>query len=179
MDKVFDAVQKARLAEADWRRVHCPRLLPAGHTVHCWGVGGLRFPQLLLATRAACAPGYDVVLLDSGTNDLAVGCSAELLADRVLAVTDTLLDSYGVKRVVLMEVLPRTDRQGAEARRYHSLLSELLAACLHTHLHHHQGPVDNWPQYVADGVHLNAAGMAKYSKSLRRSIPKHSARRFI
>ena len=161
-------------------------LRPAGHTVHFWGVGGLRFPQLLRGMRVACAPGYDVVLLDFGTNDLAAGCSAELLVDQVLAVTDTLLESYGVKHVIIMEVFPRTDGRyrcppgfNVEARRYNLLLRERLAACPRTHLHHHKGLVDNWPQYVADGVHLNAAGMMKYTKSVRRAILKYSARRFM
>ena len=85
-----------------------------------------------------------------------------------------------------MEVFPRTDGRyrcppgfNVEARRYNLLLRERLAACPRTHLHHHKGLVDNWPQYVADGVHLNAAGMTKYNKSVRRAILKYSARRFM
>ena len=82
-------------------------LRPVGHLVQLVGLGGLQFPRLLRQLRAVCEPGYDLVLLDFGTNDLAAGCSAELLADRVVAVAEPMLASYGVKRVVVMEVFPR------------------------------------------------------------------------
>ena len=78
-------------------------------TVKLVGMGGLQLPHLLHCLESVCMPGYDLVLLDFGTNDLAAGCSAELLVDRVMAVADTLLASYGVKWVVVMEVFPRAN----------------------------------------------------------------------
>ena len=59
---------------------------------------------LLQHLRVVCELSYGLVLFDFGTNDLAACCSAELLADRVIVVAETLLDSYGVKRVVVMKV---------------------------------------------------------------------------
>ena len=161
-------------------------LRPVGHTVHFWGVGGLRFPGLLRFLRRACAPGYDVVVLDFGTNDLADGCSAELLVDQVMSVADTLVDCYGVRNVVVTEIFPRAEGRypcppgfNVEARHFNLLLHDRLATYPRVQLHHHQGMVDNFKQYLGDGVHLNGAGLTKYSKSLRRVIIKFSARRFF
>ena len=158
-------------------------LRPAGHLVRLVGLGGLQFPRLLRQLRAVCEPGYDLVLLDFGTNDLAAGCSAELLADRVMAVAETMLDSYGVKRVVVFEVFPRADGRyrcppefNAEARRFNILIRERLASSNQIHFHHHKGMVTNWQQYLVDGVHLNSLGMSKYSTSVRRAILRHSSR---
>ena len=133
--------------------------------------------------RAVCEPGYHLVLLDFGTNDLAAGCSAELLADRVIAVAETLLGTYGVKRVVVMEVFPRTHGRyrypptfNLEARRYNILIRDRLSSSPQIHFHHHQGLVANWQQYLVDGVHLTERGLAKYSTSVRRAILRHSSR---
>ena len=158
-------------------------LRPAGHVVKLVGMSCLRFPRLLRNLRAVCEPGYDLVLLDFGTNDLAAGCGAELLADRVIAVSETLLCSYGVKRVVVMEVFPHTHGRyrcppafNLEARRYNILIRDRLSSHPQIHFHHHQGLVANWQQYLVDGIHLNDRGMAKYSTSVRRAILRHSSR---
>ena len=158
-------------------------LRPAGHVVKLVGLRGLRFPRLLRNLRAVCEPGYHLVLLDFGTNDLAAGCSAELLADRVIAVAETLLGTYGVKRVVVMEVFPRTHGRyrypptfNLEARRYNILIRDRLSSSPQIHFHHHQGLVANWQQYLVDGVHLTERGLAKYSTSVRRAILRHSSR---
>ena len=129
------------------------------------GLGGLQFTRLLRQLRAVCEPGYDLVLLDFGTNDLAAGCSAELLADRVVAVAETMLAIYGVKRVVVLEVFPSAvglyrclPEFNSEARRSNILIRERLAFSNQIHCHHHKGMVTNWQQYLVDGVHLDGLG---------------------
>ena len=158
-------------------------LRPVGHVVKLVGMSGLRFSRLLRNLRAVCKPGYDLVLLDFGTNDLAACCGAELLADRVIAVSETLLCSYGVKRVAVMEVFPRTYGRyrcppafNLEARRYNILIRDRLSSHPQIHFHHHHGLVANWQQYLVDGIHLTYRGMAKYSTSVRRAILVHSSR---
>ena len=48
-------------------------LRPAGHVVKLVGMGGLQVLRQLRQLQAVCEPGYDLVLLDVGTNDLAAG----------------------------------------------------------------------------------------------------------
>ena len=155
-------------------------LRPAGHLVRLVGLGGLQFTRLLRQLRAVCEPGYDLVLLDFGTNDLAAGCSAELLADRVVAVAETMLAIYGVKRMVVLEVFPSAvglyrclPEFNSEARRSNILIRERLAFSNQIHCHHHKGMVTNWQQYLVDGVHLDGLGMSKYSASVRRTSSRY------
>ena len=48
--------------------------MPSGHIVTLCGIGGLTFPRLL--HKSVRAPGYQVVLLEFGSNDLVAGCKA-------------------------------------------------------------------------------------------------------
>ena len=82
-------------------------LLPTGHSVTLRGFSGLTYPGLLNKFKSVCAPGYQVVFLDFGTNDLAAGCAVELLVDMVWSVVETLHSCYGVRQVALMEFCPR------------------------------------------------------------------------
>ena len=72
-----------------------------GHTIVFRGVGGLKFAPLLRNLRNFCASGFDVVVFDFGTNDLAEGCAVDILVDRVGAVVDTLLASSTLNRFVV------------------------------------------------------------------------------
>ena len=47
------------------------------HAVTFFWTGGLQFAKLLRVLSHACSPGYDLVLLGFGTNDLADGCPVE------------------------------------------------------------------------------------------------------
>ena len=38
------------------------------------------------------------------------------------------------------------------------------------HFWHHKGLFQNWRQYICDGVHLNATGWGKYTKSVRKAL---------
>ena len=80
-------------------------LLPSGHRVRLRGFSGLTFtyPGLLKNLKSVCAPGYQVVLLAFGTNDLAAGCAVELLVDMVWSEVETPRSCYGVRQVALME----------------------------------------------------------------------------
>ena len=49
-------------------------LAAAGHNVYFFGRGGLQFSRLLQLLSQACAPIYDLVVLEFGTNDLGSGC---------------------------------------------------------------------------------------------------------
>ena len=49
-------------------------LLPTGHRVTLRGFSGLTYPGLLKQLKSVCAPGYQVVLLEFGTNDVAAAC---------------------------------------------------------------------------------------------------------
>ena len=158
-------------------------LLPSGHRVTLHGFSGLTYPGLLKNLKSVCAPGYQVVLLKFGTNDLAAGCAVELLVDMVWSVVETLRSCYGVRQVALMEknvlvlqdgtpVCPALTTQPG-----HTMTSyrERAVGVDGVHVCHHQGMVDNWREYLRDGCHYNAAGMKKYVKSMRRTILKYSS----
>ena len=157
-------------------------LLPTGHSVTLHGFSGLTYPGLLNKLKSVCAPGYQVVFLDFGTNDLAAGCAVELLVDMVWSVVETLRSCYGVRQVALMEMFPRAAGRypcvpgfNYAARSYNAKLRERAAGVAGVYVCHPQGMVDNWRQYLRDGCHYNAAGMKKYVKSLRRAILKYSS----
>ena len=161
-------------------------LAAAGHNVYFFGRGGLQFPRLLQLLSQACAPIYDLVVLEFGTNDLASGCPVELLVDRAIAVAQTLLEKYRVKQVVFVEICSRfagkypcSPSFNLEARQYNEALRRQVSTDRRIHVHHHHGMVDNWEQYLSDGVHFNQAGMTKYAKSLRRAILRYSSRHLI
>ena len=157
-----------------------------GHAVTFFGRGGLQFARLLRVLSHACSPGYDLVLLEFGTNDLADGCPVELLVDRAIAVAETLIEKYGVKQVVFMEVLSRTTGRyrcppnfNSEARRFNDALRLRVAGDRRMHVHHHRGMVANWEDNLEDGVHLNATGMLKYVNSVRRAVLRYSSRHLV
>ena len=157
-------------------------LLPTGHSVTLRSFSGLTYPGLLNKLKSVCAPGYQVVFIDFGTNDLAAGCAVELLVDMVWSVVETLRSCYGVRQMALMEMFPRAAGRypcvpgfNYAARSYNDKLRERAAGVAGVYLCHPQGMVDNWRQYLRDGCHYNAAGMKKYVKSLRRAILKYSS----
>ena len=79
----------------------------AGHSVKLYGLGGMTFPTLLRRLHSACSPGYDLTILDFGTNDIADGCDVDPLVDKAIAIAETLTTDYDVKQVVFMEIFPR------------------------------------------------------------------------
>ena len=106
-----------------------------------------------------------------GTTDLAEGCAVDILVDRVGAMVDTLLASYGVKQVVVLETSTRTaDHFNETVISYNNALLERVAEDSILHVHHHQGMVENFQQYLIDGVHFDATGMEKNAKSVCRAV---------
>ena len=161
-------------------------LCPTGHVVSYFGLGGMRFPAFLRNLYHACSAGYHFVVLDFSSNDLAMGCPAELLVDQVLAVAETLLSRYCVIQVVLCEILYRSVGRyplplafNDEAHAYNVALRARVEGSCQLHFLHHQGLVANWQQYLADGTHLNMAGMVRYVKSIRRAIIRYSSRHLM
>ena len=162
-------------------------LAMAGHSVKLYGLGGMTFPTLLQRLHSACSPGYDLAILDFGTNDIADGCDVDLLVDKAIAVAETLTTDYDVKQVVFMEIFPRkfgryrTPRLfNQNARAYNVRMRARVQDLPRIHVHHHQGMVANCNQYLHDdGVHMNSIGMGKYAKSVRRAILRYSSRHLI
>ena len=127
-------------------------LAAAATTCVSLGAGGLQFPSLLQLLSQACAPIYDLVLS--------------------LAVAQTLLEKYRVKQVVLVEIFSRFAAKypcspsfNLVAHQYNESLRRQVSTDrrmhVHHHHHHHHGMIDNWQQYLSDGVHFNRTGMSK------------------
>ncbi|XP_053388759.1 uncharacterized protein LOC128551858, partial [Mercenaria mercenaria] len=77
--------------------------------VNCYGFGGL---SLMQRSRLHCVDnkmkGTDLVILDIGSNDLADPLyEPEKFAKDLLSYAGLLIEGLGVKRVVVMQVLPR------------------------------------------------------------------------
>ena len=128
----------------------------------------------------------NMVKVSHALNHSATECSPDILVDMVMSVAETLVADYGVKQVIITEIFPRRSWKypcspnfNHDALLYNLALKQQLSMHEHIHTYHHQGLVDEWEQYLLDGLHLNAAGMTKYAKSMRRAILKYSSRNFI
>ena len=128
-----------------------------------------------------------VVFLDIGTNDLLSGYPIARLVERVLVAARILISFYHVKQVVIFRRLPNgryhcpVDFNDRVVSYNTSLKKRIDAACPRyartIQFYHHHGLVENWQQYLlADGVHLNELGLAKYYRSLRRAVIKYFLR---
>ena len=70
-------------------------LQPVGHSVHFRGISGLqfpmlirKFPRLIRKLPSLCEAGYDLVLLDFRPNNLAAGCSPDIMVDMTMSVAE-------------------------------------------------------------------------------------------
>ena len=128
-----------------------------------------------------CEAGYDMALLDFGSNDLSAGCypgryghvcgrntccqlrcqigDDQRFFKRERGNSHAFLISTMMLCFIILQVA----------------LKQQLSMHEHIHIYHHQGFVDEWEQYLLDGVHLNEAGMTTYAKSMRRAILKNSS----
>lgn len=128
----------------------------------------------------------EIVLIDIGTNDIdSQHVSPDVVAQQVFNIAKTLIYFYNVKRVILMEVLFRSESGDfrplhnknfvSDAHQYNNKIKILInsqpqrdsAPIVYLH---HRGLVQDWCNYLIDGVHLNPQGMLKYFNSIRRAI---------
>ena len=129
-----------------------------------------------------------VVLIDLGTNDIDSEINpSHLLANQLYTMANHMVRDLGVKQVAIMEVFFRT-QAGKYALRspefnthVHQFNNKAKILCKSVHkssrqIHfwHHSSLVDNWAQYIVDGVHFTKQGLLKYYKSIRSSIIQHS-----
>ena len=129
-----------------------------------------------------------VVLIDLGTNDIDSQINpSHLLAIQLYTMANHMVRDLGVKQVAIMEVFFRTQTGKFAPKlpefntRIHQFNNKTKIMCKSVHkssrqIHflHHSGLVDNWAQYIVDGVHLTKQGLLKYYKSFRSSIIQHS-----
>ena len=151
------------------------------------GLGGMTTAHLEQNTHLVGRMGPHVVFLDIGTNDFSSGYPIARLVERVLTAASIFISFYHVKQVVILEIFRRlpTGRyhcpfdSNDRVVSYNTLLKQIIDAAGPRYtrtiqFHHHQGLVENWQQYLlADGVHLNELGLAKYYRSLRRAVIKY------
>ena len=144
------------------------------------------FPQVRLIKPS-------LVFLDIGTNDLTV-MSPDQLFTQVHEVARELIQSCGVNRVVLLQVLPRTvhGRWGQpqpfqdKVARYNELIKtnvyqNKLAPMyaiprLAISFWFHKGFRQDIASLIVDGVHLNSTGLPLYIRSIKRAVLKFSPR---
>ena len=83
-------------------------LSSAGQSVTLIGQGRMTTAHLEQKIHYVGHLNANVVLIDIGLNDLALGYSFERLVRHVLAATSVLLSIYHVKQIVILEVLRRS-----------------------------------------------------------------------
>ena len=145
------------------------------HQVTMRGGGGLRICQLQQHFDFIRRMRPEVVLIDIGTNDLdSRRKPVQVLARELFQVAAIIRDRYNVKQVVICEVFYRTPvgRYASSNPEFNEGVHEFNQACKtyaassspvfrNIHFWHHTGLVENWQQYIADGVHLNQMGLFK------------------
>ena len=155
------------------------------HDVRFLGQSGAHVSDVMtLFQRREVDP--HLVFLDIGTNDLTnLYVSTHDLATQVFNLARQLIQHYGVEHVVIMEVLPRTTwgRHGAprsfsgRVRRFNDMIKALVCRfkmSLPVSFWFHKRIANDIDTFIADGVHLNSLGLARYTRSVRRAILKYS-----
>ena len=164
--------------------LNLPRI---SHNISLNGRGGAHFSDLIEMFNQTGVLQPDILVLDFGTNDLFNSNLVPTLslARQYFNLAKHMLDHYGVKHIIILEVLPRTSwgRYGAPhsfSARVISFNNAIKSLVLHLD---HTAPITFWfnkgfpskiESFISDGCHLNAEGMAKYIKSIRRAVIKVS-----
>ena len=156
---------------------------PGSHNVVLKGRSGAHIRDIIpLFQQRSVTP--HLVIIDIGTNDLTNNrITTHSLANQVYSTAKHLIDHYGVERVVILEVLPRTTwgRHGApisfagRVSRYNAMIRSLVfrgKLSVPVTFWYHPGLSISPDTFILDGVHLNPSGLAKYIKSIRRLILK-------
>ena len=165
---------------------HNMGLAPETHLVFSKSRGGCTTIQARLDFKIIDQVQADMMVIDIGTNDLdSRRLPPNVLAEQVFQAAKVVSYMYpSVQKIIILEVLFRTSsgtypRRNpnftGDAHQYNNKIKLLIndqpdRASSKIVFWHHKGLVQNWPQYIQDGVHLNPAGMAKYYKSVRRAI---------
>ena len=129
------------------------------------------------------------VIIDIGTNELANDCSPNrclLVAYKIMEFAEVLIKEWGVKHVIVCQVLPRVEglaphidpKQFWEAmQRTNSFLIDWCEPESQIHYWVHQGFWDRplvaggYDTWSLDGIHPNSAiGRKLYKSSLRRAL---------
>lgn len=149
------------------------------------GRGGA-YVRDLAALYSNCEVTPHLAVIDIGTNDLSMVNSTQQATNVAKSVFDfaTSLVARGVKKVVILEVLPRTryGRHGAP-RSFNSLVqaynSQIQALVCQNNV-----PISYWfhadlssqaESFITDGVHLTNDGISRYLRSLKRAILRYGA----
>ena len=125
-----------------------------------------------------------MVVIDVGTNDLADrDFSPQLLLDTIFIIAKRLVNNLQVKSIVVLQVRHRSTHGRFslpqwfchKADQYNKLLSSLAISCKYCEptfpltYWFHKGLRTNQSSYIADGVHLNRAGLHKYIRNIINS----------
>lgn len=123
----------------------------------------------------------DFVILDLGTNDLALGKSPLEVAVELLDIAKILIANYRVKHVTLCSIINRASRLSITTEQFataaylcNKYLMDLCEVEARVHFHMHKGFWSSSPnEWSRDGIHPNnPIGRKKYRASLRKAVFK-------
>jgi len=154
----------------------------ATHKVNFQFRGGAHISDIMHLFRQAGNFNPSIVVIDIGTNDLFNSSSpSHSLAQQLFNTARHMVQQFGVRHVIILEVLPRTTwgRFGAPQSfvsrvfRFNSMVKSLVSQhklSTPVSFWSHKGMAPNMSKFISDGCHLNTLGMIKYLKSVRRAI---------
>lgn len=122
----------------------------------------------------------DFVILDYGTNDLAIGTPPFEVAAKLVELAEKLRKQYHVAAVAICSIINRDrgiynlspSQFAAAAYQVNNYLRNFVQADLRTHYHVHKGfwttPIAQWSR---DGIHPNSKhGRKLYIRSIRKAV---------
>ncbi len=141
------------------------------------GIPGLRMEGLKQEVGMVESLKPDIVFIDIGTNDLCV-CDPDTVANEVFSFAQHLTHQFGVKRVLVSQVLYRDINRAPHTptnfNERVAIYNVKMDACLKgnnsIHFWRHRGMWSNWRQLLGDGIHFNQQGLRKYFNSVRGAI---------
>lgn len=176
------------------RLKECPNLFLSvrGKKVHLSGFSGRtsRWLRESLEGGSIHLPlGCQVVMLVIGSNDLCdVNCSPEQVVESILDLARLLLSAFGITKVIVSEILPRTKRHprymsGLTLEEYNAKVwhtNALLQNRCHSGVFisfwwHHHSCVGSW-RICHDGVHLHEQyGLPGFNRSLYYALKSNTS----
>jgi lysophospholipase L1-like esterase len=123
---------------------------------------------------------YDIVVINCGSNDLCkLAFTPERLVNELLWLADFLIDNFGVRAVIITEILQRTRSSrrhfevtlaeyNARVRATNILLRSCCTGSVHFWRHDHRVRRQN--SVCADGVHLTHYGVQQFQRSILRAL---------
>ena len=143
--------------------------------IYMHGVGGRTVPKLRkfdLGVIAKLAP--DIVILEIGTNDLAIN-PPEIVGSDIEELVRSIISDYSIRAVVLCQVTPRATDQNSDFNERATILNQYTRVVMEpierAICWTHRGFANpSVTPFLPDGVHFNHRGQYNLYRSYRGAV---------